>query len=45
MVKIKSSVTVDAGEDVQKEKHSSIVGEIARWSNHSGNYSGSSSEN
>jgi len=34
-------VTADAGEDVEKEKHSSIVGAIASWDNHSG----SSSEN
>jgi hypothetical protein len=29
----------------QKEKHSSIVGGIANWYNHSGNQSGGSSEN
>jgi len=33
-------VTTDAGEDVQKEKHSSIVGVIASWYHHSGNQSG-----
>jgi hypothetical protein len=38
-------MTVDAGEDVEKEEHSSIVGGIAIWYNHSGNQSGSSSEN
>jgi hypothetical protein len=38
-------VTADAGEDVEKEKHSSIVGRIASWYNQSGNKSGSSSEN
>jgi hypothetical protein len=38
-------VTADAGEDVEKDKHSSIAGEIAIWYNHSGNQSGSSSEN
>jgi hypothetical protein len=36
-------VTADAGEDVEKEEHS-IIGGIARWYNHSGNQSGSSSE-
>jgi hypothetical protein len=44
MAKIKSQVIADAGEDVEKEKHSSIVG-IASWHNHSGNQSGCSSEN
>jgi hypothetical protein len=29
-------VTADAGEDVEKEEHSSIVGEIASLYNHSG---------
>jgi len=38
-------VTTDAGEDVEKEEHSSIVGGIADWYNHSGNQSGGSSEN
>jgi hypothetical protein len=38
-------VTEDVGEDVEKEDHSSIVGGIARWYNHSGNKSGRSSEN
>jgi len=33
------------GEDVEKEEHSSIVGGIADWYNHSGNQSGGSSEN
>jgi len=37
-------VTTDAGKDVKKEKHSSIVGGIANWHNHSGNQSGGSSE-
>jgi hypothetical protein len=37
-------VTVDAGEDVEKEEHSSIVGGIASLYNHSGNQSGGSSE-
>jgi hypothetical protein len=38
-------VTADAGEDVEKEEHSSIAGGIASLYNHSGNQSGSSSEN
>ena len=38
-------VTTDAGEDVEKEEHSSIVGRIASLYNHSGNQSGGSSEN
>jgi hypothetical protein len=38
-------VTADAGEDVEKEEHSSIVGGIASWYNYSGNKFGSSSEN
>jgi hypothetical protein len=41
----KIQVTADAGEDVEKEEHSSIVGGIASLYNHSGNQSGSSSEN
>ena len=45
MAKIKTQVTADAGEDVEKEEHSSTVGGIATWYNHSGNQSGSSSEN
>jgi len=45
MAKNKTQVTADAGEDVQKEEHSSIVGGISSWYNHSGNQSGSSSEN
>jgi hypothetical protein len=42
MAKIKKKIqlTVDAGEDVVKEKHSSIVGGIASLYNHSGNQSG-----
>jgi hypothetical protein len=40
----KIQVTADAGEDVEKEEHSSIGG-IASLYNHSGNQSGSSSEN
>jgi hypothetical protein len=38
-------VTADAGEDVEKEEHSSIVGGIASLYNHSGNQSRGSSEN
>jgi hypothetical protein len=38
-------VTADAGEDVEKEGHSSIVGEIASLYNYSENQSGGSSEN
>jgi hypothetical protein len=38
-------VTADAGEDVEKEKDSSIVGGIESLYNHSGNQSGGSSEN
>jgi hypothetical protein len=41
----KIQVTVDAGEDVEKEEHSSIVSGIASLYNHSGNQSGGSSEN
>jgi hypothetical protein len=35
----------DAGEDVEKEEHSSIAGGIASWYNHSRNQFGGSSEN
>jgi hypothetical protein len=45
MAKIKNQVTADAGEDVEKEEHSSIAGGIANLYNHSGNQSGDSSEN
>ena len=45
MAKIKTQVTADAGKDVVKEEHSSIFGGIASVYNHSGNQSGSSSEN
>jgi hypothetical protein len=40
----KPQVTANADKDMAKEKHSSIVGEIASWYSHSGNQSGSSSE-
>jgi len=38
-------VTIDAGEDVEKEEDSSIVGGITNWYNLSGNQSRGSSEN
>jgi hypothetical protein len=38
-------VAADAGEDVEKEKHSSISGGIASWYNHSENQFSGSSEN
>ena len=41
----KTQVTADAGEDAEKEEHSSIVGGNASWYNHSKNQSGVSSEN
>ena len=41
----KTQVTADAGEDVDKEEHSSIVGGIASWYNYSGNQFDSSLEN
>ena len=44
MAKIKK-VTADAGEDVEKEEHSSIASGIANLYNHSASQSGSSSEN
>jgi hypothetical protein len=45
MAKIKTQMTAGAGEDVEKEEHSSIFGGIASLYNHSGNQSGGSSEN
>ena len=45
MAKIKFLVSADAGKDVEKEEHSSIVGGIASLYNHSENQSGGSSEN
>ena len=42
---LNTQVTADAGEDVEKEEHSSIAGGIAGLYNHSGNQSGGSSEN
>jgi hypothetical protein len=38
-------MTADAGEEEEKEEHSSIVGVIASWYNHTRNLSGGSSEN
>jgi len=38
-------VTANADEVVEKEEHSSIVGGIASWYNHSGNQPSGSSEN
>jgi hypothetical protein len=38
-------VTADAGEDVEKEEHSSITDGITSWYHHSGNKFGGSSEN
>ena len=37
--------TADAGEDVEKKKHSFTAGGIENWYNHSGNQSSGSSEN
>jgi hypothetical protein len=45
MAKIKTQVTADAGEDVEKEEHSAIAGGIASCYYYSGNLSGGSSEN
>ena len=41
----KIQVTADAGDYVEKEEHSSIVGGIASLYKYSGNHSGGSSEN
>jgi hypothetical protein len=38
-------VTAHAGEDVEKEEHSSIAGGITSQCNHPGDQSGGSSEN
>jgi len=38
-------MTTVVGKDVEKKEHSSIVGGIESWYSHSGNQSGSSSEN
>jgi hypothetical protein len=45
LAKIKTQVTADAGQDVEKEEHSSIAGGFSSRYNHSGNQSDSSSEN
>jgi len=45
MAKNKPQVTTDAGEDEEKEGHSSITGGIAAWNNHYGRKSGGYSEN
>ena len=39
MRKVKTQVTAGVGEDVEKEKHPSTAGGIARWYNHFGNQS------
>ena len=41
----KTQMTIDAGEDVEKEEHFSTVGGVVIWYKHSGNQSGISSEN
>jgi hypothetical protein len=41
----RNTLTADACEDAEKEEYFSIAGVIASWFNHSGNQSGSSSEN
>jgi hypothetical protein len=38
-------VIAEAGEDIEKEEHTSIAGGIASWCNYSGNQFGYSSEN
>jgi hypothetical protein len=45
MVRSKIQMTADAGENVEKEEHCSIVGGTASLYNQSGNHSGGSSEN
>jgi len=42
---IKIHVTADAGENMEKEKHSSLAGGIENWYNHCRNQSGDSLEN
>jgi hypothetical protein len=41
----KTEVTVNAGKDVKKEKHSAIPGGVKSLFKHSGNQSGDSLEN
>jgi hypothetical protein len=45
MTKIKNSDDNRCCEDVEKEEHSSIAGDIASWYSHSGNQFGVSSKN
>ena len=45
IARIKNSGEADAGEDMEKEEHSSTAGGIVSWYYHSGNQSGGSSEN
>jgi hypothetical protein len=45
LLRSKTQVTADAGENVEKEEHSSIAGGTTSWYNHSGNQFGGSSEN
>jgi hypothetical protein len=45
MAKINTQVAAQAREDVENEEHSSMAGGVANQYNHSGNQSGSSSEN
>ena len=45
IAKIKTEVTSDAVEDVEKEEHSSTAGGIASLYNHSGSQAGGSVEN
>jgi hypothetical protein len=44
IAKIKNSETAAAGEDVEKEEHSSTAGGTTSWYNHSGNQSDGFSE-
>jgi len=41
---LRTQVPAYAGEDVEKEEHSIIIGGIANWYNLSGNQTGGSSE-
>jgi hypothetical protein len=45
MIKIKTQAVADAGKDVEKAEHSSIMGGIASCYNYYGNQSGDSPEN
>jgi hypothetical protein len=44
-LRLKTQVTAHAGEDLEKEQHSSIAGGIASLHNHAENQSGISPEN